>query len=77
MWGGSVSRTDARTGARQIIRGGFLEEVDRVWKEGRVLANLRGTRGLLRSRCLTVIFMNVFLCCAYRTAGGGQSLLFR
>lgn len=34
---------DARTGGWQIIGGGFLEEVSRVWKkEGRVLTNLKG-----------------------------------
>lgn len=44
MWVGSVSGTDARTGAQQIIRGGFLEEACSLWKEGRVLANLNGKR---------------------------------
>lgn len=50
--GRSVSGTDARNGALQIIRGGFLEKVSRVWKEGRVLAHLK--RNMKAVKCQTL-----------------------
>lgn len=63
MWGGSVSGTEARTGAREIIGGGFLEEVSRVWKEGRVLASLKGNMKAAVCQTLAKHFHECFPCC--------------
>ena len=60
MWGGSVSGTESRTGAREIIERGFLEEVSRVWKEGRVLANLKGNMKAATCQTLAKHFHECF-----------------
>ena len=55
-----------------VIRGGFLKEVSGVWKEGRVLANLKEKRSNVKAAMCQTMARRFyeFFPCPYNQRGG-------